>query len=357
MNDPMPTAESYRLATQSTVDNIDARPPRAIDNWAMGSKAGFFMLLAGWLASSGCSDARGTAGDGGGGLAGGAGGAGTGGSGGATAIDAGGTDAPTATACEGVDAGAIVSPAYADMDITASGFAEHEGRSVFLVTRSNSSGVIGARSVTVTGGGFAFRFPKGYKRSADQDLLWLIDADGDGRCNTDVGDHTGYLRVNAANPAGSDALEVAITDNHVRTTSGGVDICNPAAPFGDMMDFNITGMGFDAHDGQRVHLLTRTVYNGAIFGSGDAVVTGGGFAFHFPKGYQRFTYQEIFLFVDVDGDGACAPGTDHTAYEATNAFNPVQIMPIDEQVMDNHTSKSARNADVCVIMNGCQIAP
>src|SRR6266498_514797 len=355
----MPTAESYRPATQSTFDNIDARPQRAIENRAMRSKAGF-LLLAGWLASAGCSDAGGNAGDGGGGLAGGAGGAGTGGSGGAAVSDAGvggAADASAATGCEGVDAGGIVSPAYADMTITASGFAEHEGRSVFLVTRANISGVIGARSVTVTGGRFAFRFPKGYKRSSEQDLLWLIDSDGDGRCNTDAGDHTGYLRVNAANPAGSDALEVAITDNHVRTTSGGVDICNPAAPFGDMMDFNITGVGFEAHDGQRVHLLTRTAYNGAIFGSGDAVVTGGGFAFHFPKDYQRFTYQEIFLCVDVDGDGACAPGTDHTTYKATSAFNPVPITPFDDQVMDDHTSKSGRNADVCIVMNGCQIAP
>lgn len=259
-------------------------------------------------------------------------------------------------ACDGVDA-SIASPAYADMTITATGFAEHEGRTVFVVTRSNSSGVLGARSATVMAGAFAFRFPKGYQRSADQDLLWFIDADGDGVCNTDVGDHTGYLLVNAVDPAGSDALEVAITDNHVRTTSRNVDICNPAAPFGEMMDFNITGSGFQAHEGQHVHLLTRTAYNGAIFGSGEAVVTGGGFAFHFPKGYERLTYQEMLLFVDVDGDGACMDGTDHTGYMATSAFNPVQIAPIDEQVTDNHKSKTARNADVCVVMNGCQVAP
>jgi len=261
-----------------------------------------------------------------------------------------------ATGCEGVDAGAIASPAYADMNVTASGFAEHEGRTVLVVTRSNRSGVLGSRSATVTGGAFAFRFPKGYQRSADQELLWLIDADGDGSCNTDAGDHTGYLLVNAVDP-GSDALDVSITDNHVRTTSRNVDICNPAAPFGDMMDINITGTGFQAHDGQRVHLLTRTAYNGAIFGSGEAVVTGGGFAFHFPKGYVRFTYQEMLVFVDVDGDGVCVPGTDHTSYSATSAFNPVQIAPVDEQVMDNHTSNTARNADVCVVMNGCQVAP
>ena len=162
--------------------------------------------------------------------------------------------------------------------------------------------------------------------------------------------------MNAVDP-GSNALDLLITDNHVRTTSRNVDICNPAVPFGDMMDINITGTGFQAHDGQRVHLLTRTAYNGAIFGSGEAVVTGGGFAFHFPKGYVRFTYQEMLVFVDVDGDGVCVPGTDHTSYSATSAFNPVQIAPVDEQVMDNHTSNTARNADVCVVMNGCQVAP
>ena len=37
--------------------------------------------------------------------------------------------------------------------------------------------------------------------------------------------------------------------------------------------------------------------------------------------------------------------------------NPVQIAPVDEQVTDNHTSNTARNADVCIVMNGCQVAP
>src|SRR4029078_8056265 len=129
---------------------------------------------------------------------------------------------------------------YADMNVSASGFAEHEGRTVLVVTRSNSSGVLGAPPATGTGGACAFRFPKGYQRSADQELLWLIDADGDGLCNTDAGDHTRYLFVHAGAPR-SAALDVAITDNHVRTTSRNDDICNPAAPFGDMMDINITG--------------------------------------------------------------------------------------------------------------------
>ena len=61
--------------------------------------------------------------------------------------------------------------------------------------------------------------------------------------------------------------------------------------------------------------------------------------------------------MDVDGDGVCVTGTDHTGYSASSAFNPVQIAPVDQQVTDSHTSNTARNADVCVVMNGCQVAP
>lgn len=276
----------------------------------------------------------------------------------ADALDA--FDAPVADtaqgACEGVDGGSVTNPPYVDLDITASGFTEHEGRTVFVVTRTGSRGVLGTASATVIGGAFAIHFPKGYQRSEDQDILWLLDADGDGVCNDASGDQTGYVVVNAVDPVGAEAVAVAISDNHVRTAHG-ADLCNPAMPFGDMFDMNITGIGFDAHEGQTVHLLTRTVNNGAIFGSGAALVAGGGFAFHLRKGFQRFSYQEVLFFVDVDGDGTCTAGTDHPGYTVTPAFNPLQNVPVDLQVMDNHTATSARNADVCVVMNGCQLAP
>jgi hypothetical protein len=270
--------------------------------------------------------------------------------------DAGAREAGAA-ACEGVDASVAGNPPYVDLNITASGFAEHEGKAVFLVTRVGLGGVIGTGSATVRGGAFTLRFPMGYRRSSDQEVLWLIDADSDGLCNAAAGDQTGYVLISAVDPAGTDALDVAITDNHLPTTSHNVDLCNPAQPFGEMLDMNILGKGFEAHEGRAVHVLTRTLYNGAIFGSGEAVIAGGGFALNFQKGYQRSSYQEVFLFVDVDGDGRCLPGTDHTAYVATSAFNPLRIEPIDEQVTDNHAAKSARNADVCVVMNGCQLAP
>jgi hypothetical protein len=124
-----------------------------------------------------------------------------------------------------------------------------------------------------------------------------------------------------------------------------------------MLDMNVTGTGFDAGEGRTVHLLARTVDNGAIFASGGAVVASGGFVLHFPRGFERFTYEEIMFFVDVDGDGRCTPGTDDPGYTVTAAFNPTQNVPVDVPLMDNHMAQSARGADVCAVMNGCQLAP
>src|SRR5581483_11353165 len=100
-------------------------------------------------------------------------------------------DDATRTACEAADAGAT--PQYLDMDITASGFAEHEGQAIFLVIRLEGSRVLGVGRATVAGGGFALHFPRGYLRASNQEILWLVDADGDDKCTAAAGDHTGYL--------------------------------------------------------------------------------------------------------------------------------------------------------------------
>jgi hypothetical protein len=265
-------------------------------------------------------------------------------------------DAQT-SACEGVAAGSAANLSYVDLNITASGFSEHEGQTVFLVTRSNTYGVLGSGSAVVSRGAFAFHFPKGYRRAADQQIIWLLDADGDGVCDDAAGDHTGFFLVSATDPPGAGPVAVAISDNHVRMTPSGANLCNPGFPFGDMLDMNVTGTGFDADEGRTVHLLARTVDNGAIFASGDAVVASGGFVLHFPRGFERFTYEEIIFFVDVDGDGRCTPGTDDPGYAVTAAFNPTQNVPVDVPLMDNHMAQSARGADVCAVMNGCQLAP
>jgi len=261
------------------------------------------------------------------------------------------------TSCEGVDGGTSPRPGYLDMHITASGFGAHERQTVFLVTREGNSGVLGAGRATVVDGGFTVSFPKGYQRASSHEILWLVDADGDGLCTEAAGDHTGYLVAGGFDPLGSEAFTVAITDNHIRTTPRTPDLCNSVRAFADMLDFNVTGSGFASHDGRRVHLLTRTAVNGAIFGSGVATVTGGSFSFNFPKGFEWVSYQEVFWFVDEDGDGICTAAVDHLGYAVTPAFTPLENVPVTMPITDNHATRSARGADVCVVMNGCQLAP
>ena len=100
----------------------------------------------------------------------------TGGTGGVLTAGTGGISDAGPVACEGVDGGSVTSPPYLDLDVRASGFAAHEGQTVFLLTRANIAGVLGAGSATVRGGAFAFNFPKGYKRATEQEILWLLDA-------------------------------------------------------------------------------------------------------------------------------------------------------------------------------------
>lgn len=261
-----------------------------------------------------------------------------------------------AISCESLDGGADADPRYLDLDIAASGFAAHEGQKVFLVTRGGIGTVLGVGTKTVAAGSFSFHFPKGYLRAWSQEILWLVDSDGDGLCTAAAGDHTGYVVAGGFDPAGNAPFAVSITDNHVGATPREPDLCNPTLAFGEMLDFNITGSGFAAHDGRTVRLLTRTGQNGAIFGAGQAMVTAGGFAFHFPKGFETFTYQEVIWFVDDDGDGTCT-AADHTGSVVTSAFSPLQIEPLDMSITDNHMTMTARGADICTVMNGCQLAP
>jgi hypothetical protein len=123
-----------------------------------------------------------------------------------------------------------------------------------------------------------------------------------------------------------------------------------------MADMNVTGLGFKAHEGAIVHLLTRSFQNGAVFGRGEAPVAAGGFAFRLPHAFVSFTYQEVFWYVDADGDGACTTA-DHRGYTVTAAFRPTGNEALDQPITDNHVVTSARGADVCIVMNGCLLAP
>ena len=264
---------------------------------------------------------------------------------------------PSCAVGDGDDGAADTRREYLDLNVTASGFDAHEGLPVYVVTGLANGGVLGVGSATVVGGGFTLHFAGGYQRNRNQAIVWFVDTNRDGICATADGDHIGYLAAAAFNPAANESLDLTITDNHVDTTPGFPESCSRTRPFGDMLDMNILASGFGPHEGQTVHLVTRPVQNGAIFAAGTASVVGGGFAFHFRRAFARFTYQEIFWFVDVDGDGLCTTGVDHPGYTITAAFSPIGTDPIDMPISDNHIDSSARGANVCLVMNGCRLAP
>src|SRR5262245_28420766 len=60
----------------------------------------------------------------------------------AAGTDAAGVGDAGSRACEGVDAGAVNSRTYVDLTVIASGFAAHEGQTVFVVARTNGAGVV-----------------------------------------------------------------------------------------------------------------------------------------------------------------------------------------------------------------------
>jgi hypothetical protein len=54
-------------------------------------------------------------------------------------------------------------------------------------------------------------------------------------------------------------------------------------------DLDTTASGFEAHEGQTVRLSTSSPYIAIVRGAGQTTITGGRFAFHFPKGFERST--------------------------------------------------------------------
>jgi hypothetical protein len=257
---------------------------------------------------------------------------------------------PRDSSCSGVD---VQNRRFVDLNVRGESFSSHDGRTVYLVTRTSPTVVLGAASATVVAGGFAVHLEGGYDRSSSQQLLWFVDQDGDGKCALASGDHMGYLALDPVDPVANDSLDLVISDNHVSDVPGSPDPCSGASPFADMSDMSVTASGFEAHEGAAVQLLTRSLQTGAVFGRGQATVAAGGFGFRFPRAFVSFTYQEVFWYVDLDGDGACT-AADHPGYAVTSAARPTGNEPFDLSITDNHTGTSVGGADVCTVMNDCR---
>jgi hypothetical protein len=120
------------------------------------------------------------------------------------------------------------------------------------------------------------------------------------------------------------------------------------------LDMTIIAADFAAHEGQRVYVFTRDYNQKTPLGYGSAVVQQGEFRLEFPEGYARFTYQPIFYFVDVNGDGRCDESAgDHAGYMASNGWNPVANEPLTQRLEHGHVPE-VRGERVCDILNACR---
>jgi hypothetical protein len=200
----------------------------------------------------------------------------------------------------------------------------------------------------------------------DLDAVGPSDADVGGEDRADVGqDSAASGQSDAVGGSDAGALDVGPDGPSDRVepdlTAGIPDAC--AAPSIDVgvrdgvrnfLDLVVMGQGFEEHEGKRVHVFTRESSSNAPLGYGSALVQDGRFTIRFPDGYARFSYQLVFHYVDVNGDGRCAEAMgDHVGYRITNGFNPSTNEPLEMMYTHTHVSAS-RNEQVCDLMNTCR---
>jgi hypothetical protein len=123
----------------------------------------------------------------------------------------------------------------------------------------------------------------------------------------------------------------------------------------EFLDLNITGVGFQAHEAQRIRVVTFDPRDGTPLGDGIATIRDGTFYLHFPNGYYEFSYQRVFYYVDVNGDGQCDVASgDHAAYTVTSAQ---RVTAYEYSLSEREPHEApARAASVCGIVNSCRVS-
>jgi hypothetical protein len=125
------------------------------------------------------------------------------------------------------------------------------------------------------------------------------------------------------------------------------------------LDVEIRASGFDAYEGATLRTVTYERLEAGVvtrvFGTREVIVTGGGFEVMWPNAYERFGYQPMVLYADVDDDGTCDPAVDPTWGMFSNAHNPPGDAPyvwdLDLGMAPFLDGISA--ADICTVANGC----
>jgi hypothetical protein len=219
----------------------------------------------------------------------------------------------------------------------------------------------------VIDGKFVMRLPQTLEAGLYKTKLVHFDVDGDGRCGP--GDQVWVDRSSSQSAPGivtrmfgSDATgtrflgpaSVAGTLSAPDAeTCSRIELCGPyvAETPRPSLDLKIAGSGFDAHNDLPIRLVTRSSGTAALRGLGRAGIIAGRFTIYVPNGYQRGTDQEIFWFVDVDGDGKCgAAGGDHLGQATVGSIDPAGNEPVEVSVSDDHTATSPGGTDVCAAM-------
>ena len=157
-------------------------------------------------------------------------------------------DAATALDCKRVDvcnafpARAGEKPAFIDAVVRGEGFDAYEGRTVRLAARTVGGATrLGAARARIIGGRLTMRLPAGFPPQTAPELLWFVDADGDGKCGAGSADLLGYTTPGAFDPPANEPVGVSIAASAVTAVPGNVDVC---AAFEPLPTMTVTGTGF-----------------------------------------------------------------------------------------------------------------
>ena len=238
---------------------------------------------------------------------------------------------------------------YVAANLVATGFDTNPVEFVYLVVRQDSGSVFSTSLRVPVGGSFGGPITRALKRNVAGEILWMVQRNYTEFCDPANGDHAGYLHVDAADPPGSDAVKISLTDNQVTSTPRDGVLCDPQRPFAGMVPMDISGTGF-ADEGKVVRFYT-VLANGITAGAGRTGVGDGKVSI--PLTYDENTNQEIYWFVDRDDDQVCTNGIDHPGYVKTTPFRPAGREPFEVSITDNQIETTPRGVDVCAVMNAC----
>ena len=258
-------------------------------------------------------------------------------------------DPATAADCKRVDvcnafpARAGEKPAFIDAVVRGEGFDAYEGRIVRLAARTVGGATrLGTARAQIIGGRLTMRLPAGFPRQTAPELLWFVDADGDGKCGAGGADLLGYTTPGAFDPPANEPAAVSIAASAV---PGNVDVC---AAFEPLPTMTVTGTGFAVDERRPIFVISRML-SGATVGVWATHASGGALP---ALTFERRPGQEVMWFAESTGDGICATADGaHTGAFSTAASDPAGNLTL--QITGNQAVTTPAGADVCGVMNGC----